>query len=153
MIYTQTEKGVKNIRYGLFPSSYNGCSWIAICNALELMGEKPNRTNIKRQAESFLPMGGLFGMPFYCFESALSSFRIDFDISEADFERMKKDRISILWYRKKDLRAHYLLCEYLPKENVFRYFNPTFRAQPPNDLIEFLGAVDFRIIHIKRRMK
>lgn len=140
------QRHVKHIRYGLFKSDYNGCSWVAAYNALCLLKHDYEPQKIARHFEKYLPLWGLLGMPFSSFLKALKGLDIKFKrVSVASHEAKTADAC-VLWYRKQNLKAHYCAIQYIDDVGVFRYLNPTAKAQPLREFLNSVGAVESEII-------
>lgn len=143
------QRHVKHIRYGLFSSEYNGCSWVAAYNALYLLGDERNPEKAAKHFEKYLPLGGLFGMPLPTFLKALNRFKVDFKCVPVDSYETKMAAACILWYRKRNMKAHYCVIQYMDELGVFRYLNPTAKAQPLGDFLRSVNAIEAEAIILR----
>ena len=88
MINGQALGEVSQLRYGLFPMSFNGCELIAICNALCRLGKPRNITEIAQFMERYSVLLGLFGCNVYRVGKGLEKFGVPFrradSISDAE---------------------------------------------------------------------
>ena len=56
LIYNQTHIPEEKWRYGFRPSAKTGCGWIALYNALTLMGENPDAETLIQSLERQIPL-------------------------------------------------------------------------------------------------
>lgn len=143
------QRHVKHIRYGLFRSDYNGCSWVAAYNALYLLDDERDPEKVAKHFEKYLPLGGLFGMPFSSFLKALNDFKVVFKCVPIDSYETKTSAACILWYRKRNMKAHYCVIQYMDELGVFRYLNPTAKAQPLSEFLRSVGAIESEVIILR----
>lgn len=143
------QRHVKHIRYGLFSSEYNGCSWVAAYNALYLLGDERDPEKVAKHFEKYLPLGGLFGMPFSSFLKALNDFKVVFKCVSIDSNEMKTSDACILWYRKRNMKAHYCVIRDIDITGIFAYINPTAKAQPLGDFLRSVNAVEAEVIILR----
>lgn len=148
MIYSQSQTDVKDIPFGLLKTERNGCGWIAVYNVLEILGVHPGMNHVKKSCEKHLPIGGIFGMPKKRFIKSLSDLGVKTETAKS-FSEIKKAPCAVIWYAKKSGKAHYIVCQYLPDKDIFRYFNPTFPSMPPAEMLKTAGAAASMTIIIK----
>lgn len=71
------------LRYGLFPMSFNGCEVIAVCNALEYLGIPQDICKVRDFMKRYLVFFGLFGCNIYCLGRALAHFGAEYEKSKS----------------------------------------------------------------------
>lgn len=59
--YIINQQLLKELPYGMKPSNYNGCGWIAAYNFLHACGRKKDYDTVRQQLEDNLIVGGLLG--------------------------------------------------------------------------------------------
>lgn len=108
MINGQGTGEVAELRYGLFPMSFNGCEVIAVHNALEYLGIPQDIRKIRDFMKRYLVLFGFFGCNIYCLGGALSHFGAEYVKSKsADGTAF----IISSWTRKPFLSAiHTVFC-------------------------------------------
>lgn len=74
MINGQGLGEVSELKYGLFPVSFNGCEVIAVYNALEYLGKSFDIYEVLRFMKRYCVFFGLFGGNIYCLDKALKHF-------------------------------------------------------------------------------
>ncbi len=77
MINGQALGSVSQLRYGLFPMSFNGCEVISVYNALVYLGRPAAIFEIARYMEKFKVLLGLFGCNVYRIGKALEHFGVN----------------------------------------------------------------------------
>lgn len=88
MINGQGLGAIPELRYGLCRMSFNGCSCIAVYNALEYLGKTQPLADIVFYMERFRVLGGFFGCNAFKIGKALRHFgavpQTDSDIEKAE---------------------------------------------------------------------
>ena len=150
LIYNQNDIPRDQFRYGLRASADTGCGWIAVHNALCLLGKKTDTGGLIRYFQWQLPLihgnaGTSFWSPAVCFqkwgyETELVADRNRFDkkASEAD--------VCILFYRwRRGVRpgAHFVALHHTP--DGFVGYNTYRNSTGPDPYGESLEA------HIRNR--
>ena len=142
LIFSQHGEEVSRMRFGFFPSSFNGCGWIAAHNALCLLGKKPRADRIIAEFEWFgAVLGGLFGLSPLC---AACFFRRRGYRTTVTLRRDKMDAaaregtccILYYWHGK---GAHYIACRW--DGSRFVGYNTGRRSTSPDDLGTSLTAM------------
>lgn len=77
MINGQGLGEVAEIRYGLFPMSFNGCEVISVCNALEYCGKPQRIKSVAKYMFRYSMLLGFFGCNPYCIGRALKHFGVE----------------------------------------------------------------------------
>lgn len=122
MIYCQRDIPKDKWRYGLRSSAATGCGWIAVYNALCIMGYKPNvRMLIKyfeRQVPVFNGNTGTFILsPAIFFKK--HGFPVKVTAKRKNYDKTAKDAdVSIIyyWWRKKArIGAHFVAVKHTEK--------------------------------------
>lgn len=83
MINGQGLGKISEMKYGLFPVSFNGCEVIAVYNALEYLGIRTDINKVLSFMKRYCVLFGLFGGNIYCLDKALEYFG-------AEVRRVKK---------------------------------------------------------------
>ena len=118
LIYNQTHIPEEKWRYGFRPSAKTGCGWIALYNALILLGEEPNPEALIRDLEKQLPLiHGNVGT--FCLGPALLlkkygySVNICSDTQRFDALVRKSDAAILFYYWRKGLHlgAHFVALQ------------------------------------------
>lgn len=74
MINGQGLGKISELKYGLFPMSFNGCEIIAVYNALEYLGKSADIGDVLHFMKRYCILFGLFGGNIYCLDKALKHF-------------------------------------------------------------------------------
>ena len=118
LILNQTQIPKEQWRYGLRSSAKTGCGWIALYNALILLGEEPNPEALIRDLEKQLPLiHGNVGT--FCLGPALLlkkygySVNICSDTQRFDALVRKSDAAILFYYWRKCLHfgAHFVALQ------------------------------------------
>lgn len=118
LILNQTQIPKEQWRYGLRSSAKTGCGWIALYNALILLGEEPNPEALIRDLEKQLPLiHGNVGT--FCLGPALLlkkygySVNICSDTQRFDALVRKSDAAILFYYWRKGLHlgAHFVALQ------------------------------------------
>lgn len=118
LIYNQNRIPREQWRYGLRSSAKTGCGWIALYNALILLGEEPNPEALIRDLEKQLPLiHGNVGT--FCLGPALLlkkygySVNICSDTQRFDALVRKSDAAILFYYWRKGLHlgAHFVALQ------------------------------------------
>lgn len=132
-VVNQTVGNMKKLRFGFFRSSVNGCGWIAIYNALRLMGKTPDAGKLIAELEWTGAM--LFGIlgtwPYsvvHYFRIRGYSVRVNYRAERYD-EAAKKSEISIIWFFHQK-GAHFVTVKW--SETHFEGYN-TFSNSKSSD--------------------
>lgn len=137
LIYNQNDIPREVLRYGLRPSADTGCGWVAMHNALCLLGKKTDTEELIRYLQWQLPLihgnaGTSFWSPAVCFrkwgyETELVADRRRFDAAA------KEADVCILfyrWRRKAKFGAHFVALHHT--QNGFVGYN-TYRTSTGPD--------------------
>lgn len=147
LIYNQRRIPRDQWRYGLRSSAAVGCGWIAVYNALELMGYRVDPEELIRYFEKQLPLihgnaGTSILGPAICMKQMGFPTRVTADPSEFDALAKESD-VCILFYRwTKPWKygAHFVALEY--RDGQFTGYNTYNNSQGPDrygeSLREFL---------------
>ena len=147
LIYNQTEIPEKQWRYGLRSSAAVGCGWIAVYNALLLMGYRSEPEELIRYFERMVPvihgnMGTTLLGPTICMKQVGFSTKVSADVQEFD-ELAKQGDVCILFYRwvkPWKYGAHFVTLEY--RDGEFWGYNTYTNSKGPDrygkSLREFL---------------
>jgi len=140
-IYNQHKIPKNKWKYGIFPSSFSGCGWIAIYNALILLGHKENPEAIINYLKKHIPIfNGLFGTCILSISAYLKSldFSHQIAIDKTKFDTIAlNNKVSILyffWISKFKIGAHYIAIE--NDKNTFLGYNTFLNSHGP----DYLGA-------------
>lgn len=88
-------------RYGLHGSAAMGCGWVAVYNALRLLGVPANPETVRMSMEKSLLLGGFNGTPFYALVLYLRQrgYRVKLSLNRASFGRLaRRHPAGILFY-------------------------------------------------------
>ena len=118
-IYNQHEIPIDQWRYALRSSASTGCGWIAVYNALHLLGKDADISSLIRMLEHQLPLihgnlGTSFWGPARCFQQWGYPVKIYFDPGKFDRAARASDA-SILFFRWRKgpkLGAHFAAFRY-----------------------------------------
>lgn len=83
MINGQGFGEVAELKYGLFPMSFNGCEVIAVHNALEYLGIPQDIRTVRDFMKRYAVLFGLFGCNIYCLGGALNHFGAEYTKSKS----------------------------------------------------------------------
>lgn len=83
MINGQGIGEVSELKYGLFPMSFNGCEVIAVHNALEYLGIPQDIRTVRDFMKRYIVLLGLFGCNIYFLGGALSHFGAEYTKSKS----------------------------------------------------------------------
>ena len=122
MIYCQRNIPKEKWRYGLRSSAATGCGWIAVYNALCIMGYRPDAEKIIRFFEKQIPVfngnTGTFILSPAMFFKKLG-FAVDVTANMGKFDEVAKSHnVSILyfWWRNGfKIGAHFVAVKHTPK--------------------------------------
>lgn len=118
LILNQTQIPKEQWRYGLRSSAKTGCGWIALYNALILLGEEPNPEALIRDLEKQLPLiHGNVGT--FCLGPALLLKKYGYSVNIcSDTQRFgalvrKSDAAILFYYWRKGLHlgAHFVALQ------------------------------------------
>lgn len=87
--------------YGRQGSAAAGCGWVAVYNALRLLGIPADRETVRAQMERLLILGGWNGTPFYALALYLrqKGVRVRFTLHRSKFGRAaRKSQAGIVFY-------------------------------------------------------
>lgn len=102
LIYNQTRIPKKQWRYGLRSSAAVGCGWVALYNALCLLGREPEPEKLIRTLERQLPIihgnaGTFSAAPGLTLRRM--GYRVEFTADRRKFDELaKRHRVCILFY-------------------------------------------------------
>lgn len=121
LIYNQNDIPKDVYRYGFRASADTGCGWVAVHNALCLLGKKTNIEALIRYFEWQLPLihgnaGTSFWGPAVCFQKWGFQTELVFDRRRFD-EAAKTADVCILfyrWRRKARIGAHFVALHHTP---------------------------------------
>lgn len=137
LIYNQRRIPAQALRYGLRPSSQVGCGWIAIYNALVLLGCQVDPQALIRRCESQLPLiHGNLGTTLWAPAQILKSlgFPTTLEFRRERFDQAAREApVSILFYRWRKgprIGAHFvaLHCQ----KGVFTGYNTYTNSTGPD---------------------
>lgn len=126
-IYNQRSIPKDKWRYGLRTSAATGCGWIAIYNAMNIMGCPVKIEELIRQLERQVPLlhgnaGTLAPAPYFWFKK--QGFRVEITGKKQDFDRVlnRNDCALLFYYWKKGLRigSHFIAVRSTP-EGIIGY--------------------------------
>lgn len=138
LIYNQTRIPKQQWRYGLRSSAGTGCGWIAVYNALCLLGEHPSPEQLIRRFERQLPLlhgtTGTFVMaPGLTLQRM--GYRVSFCADRKKFDALAKAAdVCILYYYWKGkwkVGAHFTCLEY--RDGRFTGYNTFSNSDGPDD--------------------
>ena len=142
-IFNQREIPKKKLRYGFRSSAATGCGWIAVYNALLLMGHEEEPEIIVRNFTWRFPIvNGNFGTfllsPIFYFKRR--GFKVKTRIRRRKFdETAKKNDACILfyyWRNKFKIGAHFVTVQY--KDGKFTGYNTYKTSDGPDHYGESL---------------
>lgn len=115
LIYNQTLIPKEQYRYGFRASKDTGCGWIAIHNALFLLGRKTDIPELIRYLQWQLPLihgnaGTSFWSPAVCFQKWGYQTELLFDRRKFDEAAVKSDACILFyrWRKKAQFGAHFV---------------------------------------------
>ena len=118
LILNQTQIPKEQWRYGLRSSAKTGCGWIALYNALILLGEEPNPEALIRDLEKQLPLihgnvGTVCLGPALLLKKYGYSVNICSDTQRFDALVRKSDAAILFYYWRKGLHlgAHFVALQ------------------------------------------
>lgn len=127
---------INDLKYGRYPSSKNGCGWIAAFNIQKLLGNEQPPEKIAGELSRTLIFGGKFGTMLVALLRYLSKKGIRYSVYFT-----KKQAI----IHSRDVRCGILLCRYgryghyISFENNggrFRFFNSTVGSRAGIETLE-----------------
>lgn len=159
LLYNQREAPVRSLRYGFFPSGYNGCGWVAAYNACTVLGEDVSPAEIISDFERYGAI--LFGL-FGTVPAALTHFfrkrgyRADSTGKRERFDALAKaSDVSVLWFWH-SRGAHFIAVQ--PSEQGFLGYNvyanatrPTLLGASVQDFLEKHKYHAPRLIAVRKR--
>ena len=114
-VINQTAGDMRKLRFGFFKSSFNGCGWVAIYNALRLMGKDPSAGKLIAELEWTGAM--LFGIlgtwPYsvaHYFRLRGYKVRVTYRAEKYD-EKAKESEVNIIWFFHKK-GAHFVTLKW-----------------------------------------
>lgn len=121
LIYNQNHIPKDQYRYGFRASKDTGCGWVAVHNALHLLGKKTDIEELIRYFEWQLPLihgnaGTSFWSPALCFQKWGYQTELIFDRRKFDSAAKRSD-VCILfyrWHRGAKLGAHFVALHHTP---------------------------------------
>lgn len=151
MINGQGIGEVSELKYGLFPMSFNGCEVIAVYNALEYLGIPQNIRIIRDFMKRYLVLFGLFGCNIYRIGGALNHFGVEY--SESKSADGAESFIMSSWTGKPFLSTiHTVFCircsdnikvynryNNLPSEKIYRSCEDIFGGRKPLIIYKLKG--------------
>lgn len=138
LIYNQTKIPKKQWRYGLRASSATGCGWVAVYNALCLLGREMAPEEVIRRLEHQVPLfHGNAGTLF--FGPALMLRKLGFPVTvtadRKQFDAVAKNaKVCVLYYywrRGWKIGAHFVTVYY--ENGRFRGLNTYTNSDGPDD--------------------
>ena len=145
LIYNQTKIPKDQLRYGLRSSAAVGCGWIAVYNALVLMGYRAKPEELLRYFEGMLPLihgnaGTTIPAPAICLKQM--GFGVKVTSDREKFDDLAKDSdVCILFYRWTKLwkyGAHFVALEH--KDGQFVGYNTYTNSTGPDVYGQSLDA-------------
>lgn len=152
MINGQGLGEVSQLKYGLFPMSFNGCEVIAVHNALEYLGIPQNIRTVRDFMKRYIVLFGLFGCNIYCLGGALKHFGAEYS-KDSSADGAKAFIISS-WTGKPFLSTiHTVFCvrcddnkikvynsyNNLPSEKIYDSCNDIFGGRKPLIIYKLKG--------------
>ena len=145
LIYNQNHIPKDQYRYGFRASRDTGCGWVAIHNALCLLGKKTDTEELIRYLQWQLPLvhgnaGTSFWFPAVCFQKWGFSTRMTTDRRQFD-DAAKQADVCILFYRwRRNVRlgAHFVALHHT--ERGFVGYNTYRNSTGADDYGESLEA-------------
>lgn len=127
LIYNQKNIPKKQWRYGFRSSAATGCGWIAVYNALVLMGYRVKPETLIRYFERQVPLingnlGTLFFGPAIYFKQ--KKFRVKMAAGRKGFDNLVKESdtsILFYWWRHKWKLGKHFVCLHVQDGKVFGY--------------------------------
>jgi len=115
LIYNQRDIPKKELRYGLRSSAATGCGWIAVHNALLLMGKESNPKELIRRFERSFPIvNGNFGtfLPDLVRFFKKQGFEVKLRFLKSRFDLLvESSEVCIMfyfWYYKRSVGSHFV---------------------------------------------
>lgn len=115
LIYNQRDIPRELHRYGLRSSAAVGCGWIAVYNALRLLGQTTDIDALIRYLQWQLPLihgnlGTIFWAPRQCFRQWGFDTKLHFDRTRFDAEARDTDACILFyhWAKKGTVGAHFV---------------------------------------------
>ncbi len=132
LLHDQRGPSARQFRYGFFPSSHNGCGWIAAYNACRILGDDVKPAEIISDFERY---GAILFGAFGTIPAALTHFfrkrgyRTDSSSKRDRFDEMAKNStVSVLWYWH-GKGAHFIAVE--PDDDGFVGYNVFSNVKRP----------------------
>ena len=144
MIYCQKDIPKDRLRYGLRASAATGCGWVAVYNALRLMGYSPKAERVIEFFEKQIPViNGNMGT--FKYSPALFFRKMGFSVKvshrKSRFDAIAKDSDAVIvyfWWRKKlRIGAHFVAVHHTARGFVgYNTYSNSKRADSWGDSIE-----------------
>ena len=138
LIYNQHHIPKMKYRYGLRSSAATGCGWIAVYNALALMGEEPKPARIiRRLLWSFPIINGNFGtfLPNIVGYFKRRGYYVNFSLRRRRFDTIGRNSDACIlfyyWHYKGAFGAHYVALDY--DEGKFTAYNSYVNSTGPEN--------------------
>lgn len=145
LIYNQTEIPKEKWRYGLFSSARTGCGWVAVYNALTLLGEHVDIPKLIRRMELQAPLihgntGTLAFAPALMLRHM--GYHVTFTANRKQFDEIARNsRVCLVYYYWRDkwkLGAHFVAVRWV--DGRFQGYNTFRQSHGPDELGESLEA-------------
>lgn len=143
LIYNQNAIPKDALRYGFRSSADTGCGWVAIHNALRLLGRKVDTTELIRYLQWQFPLihgnaGTSFWSPAVCFQKW--GYRTELILDPRKFDEAAKNADSCIlfyrWRRKAKFGAHFVALHHT--ETGFTGYNTYRNSTGPDPYGESL---------------
>lgn len=111
-------------QYGAYPSSDNGCGWIAVFNLMRALGRDVGHEQVYEEMKAILPYEGRQGTPVETMECYLDQKGVAYDYMEgkdAVLQEIPKYTYGIFRYAEQGI-PHYVTFLRVDGEQ-FRFFN------------------------------
>lgn len=100
--YIIDQRKTENIPFGFFPSSKNGCGWIAAYNFLKAVDQDPDPEKTLKWLEKTLPLGGFLGVNLFALAYYIRRQGVPLNVAVRPFhaqELSETCRGGIVFYR------------------------------------------------------
>ena len=132
-VVNQTAGDMKKLRFGFFQSGFNGCGWIAVYNALRLMGREPDAGKLIAELEwtGAMLFGVLGTWPYsvaHYFRLRGYRVRVTYRAGKYD-ETAREHEVNIIWFFHRK-GAHFVTLRW--REDRFEGYNTYSNSVSPD---------------------
>lgn len=118
---------LNNIKCGSYPSSKNGCGWVAIFNIMKILNDEKPYTEILTDLTPYICFKGRLGIRLKTIEKYLTKHNYKFKkaLFKSKFESLAKDSVGGIIYYGTATSYHYTTYKNLGNGN-FHFLNSVY---------------------------